>query len=274
MGHIVYPAHSRRSGGLSLGIDLFPEGKDCTFDCPYCELFPPSVSTHHRSSSPSFSLSLMEEELRAAVVDGRIPALGGEPIRDFCFSGNGEPTLSPSFPAALDLAARLRDELAPSASLVVITNGTRLFGPDSVAPLLARAAQPAPIGLGLDPWIKVDAGSEAWYRKIDRSIVPFDLLMDGIGGYFAAAAGTVQTMLCSIDGAPPNQEEELAWIERIIRLVASGGVSRVHLYGKSRPAPEDPRAEALPLSFLERRAQLLRRALADAGFATPVSVFE
>ncbi len=274
MGHIVYPVYSRRSEGLSVGIDLFPDGKDCTFDCPYCELFTPSMSPGHRSTAPSFSLSLMEEELRETVVDGRVPSLGGDLVRDFCFSGSGEPTLSPSFPAALDLAARLRAELVPSASLVVITNGTRLFGPDSVAPLLVRAVQAAPRGFGLDPWIKVDAGTESWYRKIDRSIVPFDLLMDGIENYFATAAGTVQTMLCSIAGTPPDRDEELAWIERILRLVASGGVSRVHLYGKSRPAPEDPRADALPLAFLERRARLLRQALKGEGFSTPVSVFE
>ena len=32
-GRLVYPVISRRSGGLSLGINLFPDAKDCPFDC-------------------------------------------------------------------------------------------------------------------------------------------------------------------------------------------------------------------------------------------------
>ncbi len=39
-GRLVYPVVSRRSGGLSLGVNLFPEAKLCSFDCPYCEVFP------------------------------------------------------------------------------------------------------------------------------------------------------------------------------------------------------------------------------------------
>jgi histidinol dehydrogenase len=38
-GIIVYPVYSRRSGGLSVGINLFPDKKQCPFDCPYCEVF-------------------------------------------------------------------------------------------------------------------------------------------------------------------------------------------------------------------------------------------
>ena len=37
---LIYPVVSRRSGGLSLGVDLFPDRKTCNFDCPYCEIFP------------------------------------------------------------------------------------------------------------------------------------------------------------------------------------------------------------------------------------------
>jgi histidinol dehydrogenase len=39
-GCLVYPVYSRRSRGLSLGINLFPDRKVCSFDCPYCEVFP------------------------------------------------------------------------------------------------------------------------------------------------------------------------------------------------------------------------------------------
>jgi hypothetical protein len=48
----------------------------------------------------------------------------------------------------------------------------------------------------------------------------------------------------------------------------------VQIYGKARPAPEDPLAEAVPAAFLEERATLLRAALAKAGSAMPVYVYE
>ena len=39
-GTLVYPVYSRRSQGLSMGINLFPDHKQCSFNCPYCEVFP------------------------------------------------------------------------------------------------------------------------------------------------------------------------------------------------------------------------------------------
>lgn len=297
---LIYPVFSRRSGGLSVGIDLFPDGKRCSFDCPYCELFPsPEVGPGRDGSGVGanratatgpgsaagalgagdaggdvgFSLQRMEEELRSLVADGRVSSLGGVPVRDFCFSGSGEPTLSPRFPEALAAAARLRDELAPAASLVVISNGGGLSD-DGLRALLGAASRPRPEGYGLDHWIKVDAGTEDWYRKIDRGTIAFDRLIGGIEAYFACAAGTVQTMLCSVAGAPPGAEEERAWLALVSRLASTGGVRRVHIYGKARPAPGDPLAERLPLEVLEDRAERLRAALEAQGRRVPVAVFE
>jgi hypothetical protein len=44
----------------------------------------------------------------------------------------------------------------------------------------------------------------------------------------------------------------------------------VQIYGKARPAPEDPLAEALPEAALEKRAAALRAVI---GTAVPVEVF-
>ena len=98
-GPLIYPVYSRRSQGLSLGINLFPDQKHCSFDCPYCEVFP------FKTNVP-FSLDRMEQELRETLT-----RLTG--ARDISFSGSGEPTLSPFFPPALEAAFRLREALAP-----------------------------------------------------------------------------------------------------------------------------------------------------------------
>jgi histidinol dehydrogenase len=259
----VYPVYSRRSRGLSVGINLFPDRKRCSFDCPYCEVFPFETDI-------VFSLDTMKAALASCL---REAAENGETVKDICFSGNGEPTLSPEFPEALEAAKALRDELAAGAKLVLITNGTGLLD-DKCFSLLADAAK-----RGLDIWLKLDAGTEAWYREIDRSAVPFDRLAGAFAAFAASGAPfTLQTMLCRVNGALPPPAEEAAWLDFAAALAnvsrkAGGGIRSVQIYGKVRPAPEDPLAEAAPREALDRRAALLNRLLENAGIAARAEVF-
>ena len=258
-GVLVYPVYSRRSGGLSAGINLFPDQKRCSFDCPYCEVFP-------FAANAVFSPAFMEAELRAAIAGAQ---RRGIPVRDICFSGNGEPSLSPAFPEALQGAAAVRDAMAPGAQLVLITNGTGLLRP-ALFELLRDAATGPP---ALHIWLKLDAGTPEWYQKMSRSAVAFGELCAAIQAFTARAPLTIQTMLCAIDGSAPPPEEARAWEALLVALAAlapaggAAGVHTVHIYGKARPAPEDPKAEALPAAYLEERAAALRAALALAGSA-------
>ncbi|MDR0722837.1 MAG: radical SAM protein [Treponema sp.] len=258
-GVLVYPVYSRRSQGLSIGINLFPDHKGCSFDCPYCEVFP------FKQDTP-FSLELMEKqlfrELSAAQNQGII-------VKDVCFSGNGEPSLAPDFFAALDAAARIRDRVVPDAALVLITNGTGLLH-DPIFQGLAQAAS-GPKALRI--WLKLDAGTAAWYTLMARSAIPFERLIRAIKEFAACAPITIQTMLCAIQGKPPPQEEVTAWEGLVAALAEIGacarcstgerarGIQDIQLYGKARPAPEDPLATALAPAYLEERAASLKAAL-------------
>jgi histidinol dehydrogenase len=280
-GAVVYPVYSRRSGGLSVGINLFPGRKVCSFDCPYCEVFPFETAL-------SFSLPLMEEALRLALARAEEQGIA---VRDLCFSGNGEPSLSPHFAGAVETAARIRDELVPAALLVTITNGTGLLD-EGVFGFLRRAAA-GPMGLHL--WLKLDAGTPEWYAAMDRSAVDFNALTAKIRAFTAEAPVTIQTMLCALGGKAPPPEEARAWETLIAELASAGGSGQaapppgakregsppalrrglraVQIYGKARPAPEDPLAEALPESYLETRAASLRAVLEERGTPVPVEVF-
>lgn len=262
-GVIVYPVYSRRAGGLSVGINLFPDKKFCPFDCPYCEVFP-------FSANAAFSLSETEEELRRAITAA---ARQNTPVKDICFSGNGEPSLSPDFPEALKLADGIRSSLAPSSRLVLITNGAGLFRPRIFSLLQTAAKDPA-----FDIWLKLDAGSGGWYQKINRSAFPFEELTAKIKEFVSLARVTIQTMLCAVDGGGPAPDEEQAWEKLALELAAcgkdgAGGVRKVQIYGKARPAPEDPKASPLPVEYLEKRADSLRRALSRNGLLIPVEVY-
>ena len=264
-GVLVYPVYSRRSGGLSVGINLFPDKKICPFDCPYCEVFP-------FASDAAFSPEQMEDDLRAAIATALERNVT---VRDICFSGNGEPSLSPAFPAALERAGHIRGELAPAAELVLITNGAGLLQPHIFSLLADAAAGP----LALNIWLKLDAGTPGWYQQINRAAIPFEKLIVKIKEFIACAPITIQTMLCAIDGNAPPPEEAQAWETLVGELAViaangkSGGIRKVQIYGKARPSPEDPKTTPLPVNYLEDRAASLRRALTAKDIATPVEVF-
>jgi histidinol dehydrogenase len=261
-GVLVYPVYSRRSGGLSVGVNLFPDTKSCPFDCPYCEVFP-------FASDAVFSPEQMEADLRSAV---SAALERNVTVRDICFSGNGEPSLSPAFPEALERAGRVRGELAPTAELVVITNGAGLLRPHTFS--LLREAATGPLALNI--WLKLDAGTLGWYRQINRAAIPFEKLIAHIKEFAACAPVTIQTMLCAVDGSAPPPEEAQAWENSALELavIADGGIRKVQIYGKARPAPEDPKTAPLPVDYLEERAASLRRAFTEKSISIPVEVYQ
>jgi histidinol dehydrogenase len=265
-GVLVYPVYSRRSGGLSVGINLFPDKKNCPFDCPYCEVFP-------FASNAVFSPEQMESDLRAVVSAAPERNVA---VRDICFSGNGEPSLSPVFGEALERAGRVRGELAPAAELVVITNGAGLLRPH-IFSLLADAASGS---LALNIWLKLDAGTPGWYQQINRAAIPFEKLIAQIKEFAACAPVTIQTMLCAVDDSAPPPDEAKAWETLALELAViaargkGGGIRKVQIYGKARPSPEDPKTAPLPATYLEERAASLRRAFTAQNIKTPIEVYQ
>mgnify|MGYP001566864117 CR=1 FL=1 len=130
-----YPVISRRSKGLSIGINLNPD-KACNFDCVYCQV--------DRSTPPiarKVDLSTVAVELAAlldAAASGDLfnePPLNALPpaqrvVRDIAFSGDGEPTSYPQFDEAVALAAKARaDRRLTDTKLVLITDASYLTRP-------------------------------------------------------------------------------------------------------------------------------------------------
>jgi len=109
------PVRSRRLG-RSLGINLMPpRRKVCTFDCVYCQY----------GRTASFSVDSAESGLPtvpevAAAVELSLAGLA-EPPEWLTFSGNGEPTLHPEFPAMVEAVDTLRDRLCPATGTAVLS---------------------------------------------------------------------------------------------------------------------------------------------------------
>ncbi len=254
---LIYPVVSRRSGGLSLGVDLFPDRKTCNFDCPYCEIFPFSGEDPFRPGD-------LDREL-AEFFEVDFPSFPPElPLRDLTLSGSGEPTLSPHLGAALASIRSARDRHAPSADLVVITNSTTLGHPDT-SDLLGRYVDQA----GLRIWAKLDGGNQDRYAMLSRSSVPFREVVEGILSFSRSRAVIIQTMLCTLDGPGPSDAEVSEYAGLLGSLLDRGArFLEIHLYTQARPSPEG-RTSPLPEGSLQAAADLVARRVPGV----PVRVF-
>ena len=98
MQNIIFgPIHSRRFG-ISLGVDLSPNKKQCNFDCLYCEL------------GGAKSVASMEDVLSVdQILHPLLKRLENEPKLDvITLSANGEPTL---YPHLLELITKIKEEI-------------------------------------------------------------------------------------------------------------------------------------------------------------------
>lgn len=251
-GSLVYPVISRRSGGLSLGINLFPDSKHCSFDCPYCEVFP---FANEAGFSPSGLAARLDEFFERDYWRDWAPL----PIKDICISGNGEPTLSTDLPETLELCARMRRKhasVASDASLVLITNSTGFLRP-SVARLLSDFCRRE----SLVVWAKLDAGSQEHFERMSRSAFSLEEISGALAGFSREAPVIIQTMLCALDGLAPDSREAGAYAKRINAMLERGAlIAAIHFYTVARP-PVDQKATALPAAALASFMQSVRSAL-------------
>lgn len=147
------PIHSRRLGS-SLGINLLPaDGKLCNFDCIYCEC---GWNADGRVAKPVLpGPSEVKEAIEQKLDWCR---KNGISIDSVTFSGNGEPTLHPSFPEIVDIAVAARDMYFPEAKVSVLSNASRIMD-DAVFAALKKTDNPI---------LKIDASSDKGVMRINR----------------------------------------------------------------------------------------------------------
>jgi wyosine [tRNA(Phe)-imidazoG37] synthetase (radical SAM superfamily) len=252
----VYPVISRRSGGLSLGVNLNPD-KICNFNCVYCEV-------DHRVPirATQVDVARMSEELSALIQrvrDGRLAAearfrdSSARVIKDIAFSGDGEPTMAPNFSACAQAVAAIKQAAGlTDTKMVLITNAAGLDKTDVRAGLAIMDANQGEI------WGKLDAGTEAYYRQADRSFIRFDRILANLLSTAQTRPIVIQSLFFKMRGEVMPPEELDAYCERLKHLVRSGGqIKEVHAYTIARPTPENY-ATRLEPNQLEAIASTIR----------------
>ncbi|MHA2036163.1 MAG: hypothetical protein ACW98X_07000, partial [Promethearchaeota archaeon] len=118
------PFHSRRLG-LSLGINVLPNYKLCTFDCVYCEI---GITDKNNLVPPDFKIKLLptikfRKELISILM--QVPHL-----KSITFGYNGEPTLNENLLDFLKIAVEVREKLEWTEQkplLTLFTNSSTLY---------------------------------------------------------------------------------------------------------------------------------------------------
>lgn len=216
---VVYgPIRSRRLGS-SLGINLMPGGyKLCSFDCVYC----------HYGHTRALTLDLRSHhsDLPAAtdVLATVRQALGSSLPFDFLtFSGNGEPTLHPDFPAITRGVAELRNSIRPQVKIALLSNSSGLCRKD-----VRRALELIDV-----PIFKLDAGTEVLFHHINRPApaVSFDRIL---GRLRRLQRKVIQTVI--MHGEPSNSSEEA--VAAYCRTIEKIKPREVQLYSLDRPVAD------------------------------------
>ncbi len=254
----VYPVISRRSGGLSIGINLNPD-KVCNFDCIYCEVDRQTpVRTAH------LDVSRMRDELVAMVRLAKEGVLAKEPkfaqvptltrsIKDLAFSGDGEPTMIRNFAECVRVVAEVkRAEQLPDTKIVLITNAAGLDKADVKRGLEIMDAHQGEI------WGKLDAGTEAYFKLVNRSHVRFERILKNLLETARLRPIVIQSLFLKVHGQPMPEAELSAYCERLCDLTRQGAqIREVHAYTVARPTPE-PYATRLTRAELEGVARRIQ----------------
>jgi len=245
----VYPVVSRRSKGLSIGVNLNPD-KVCNFDCVYC-----SVDRTTPGAARDVDLGVLREELDQLIGLASSGELFNQPpfdqtpahlrrVNDVAFSGDGEPTSFQQFGEACRIGAELLAKHGRrDVKLVVITNAT-LFHQQRVRDALAFLdAHNGEI------WAKLDAGTEPYYRMIERTSIPLDRVVGNILDAGRTRPIVIQSLFLRLNGEGPPAAEIDAYVGRLQTLIDGGcRIKLVQVYTVARGTAV---AECTPLPAAE-----------------------
>lgn len=236
----VYPVISRRSKGVSIGVNLNPD-KICNFDCIYCQVDRKTAAVT-RFVDTEMVLSELSSMIDLVVSEGLFeePEFITVPdamrrLNDIAFSGDGEPTTARNFDEIVDRVARLKEEKGlDHVKIVLITNATMFHRPKVKEALAILDQNNGEI------WAKLDAGTEPYYRQIDKSVIPFHRILTNLQEAAQLRPLVIQTLFMNVDGVPPTDSEIDSYCERLNEILQHGGeINRIQIYTVARkPAVE------------------------------------
>ncbi|MCE9528249.1 MAG: radical SAM protein [Planctomycetales bacterium] len=245
----VYPVLSRRSEGISIGVNLNPDNV-CNFDCIYCQ-----VDRTSQSETRFVETASLLEEL-GSVLDlcssGAIfqtEKFKETPpqyrrLNDIAFSGDGEPTTFKNFDEVIAACADLKqNRRLVDVKMVLITNASMFHRPHVQRGLAILDKNNGEI------WAKLEAGTQEYFKLIDRTPIPFRQILDNITAAAKVRPLVIQALFMRVADQPPAAEELAAFCDRLNEIIAAGGkLKLIQVYTVARKPTE---SYVTPLSDAE-----------------------
>ncbi len=210
-------------------------------------------------------LGRLESELRALVSAAADQSIFHEPefthtpiilhrLNDIAFSGDGEPTTCPVFADGVELAARVKVELGGECvKLVLITDACYLDRAEVIRGLEVMDRSNGEI------WAKLDAGTEEYYRLINRPNFPLAHVMKNITSTARIRPVVIQSLFMRVHDVGPSHDEIIAYCDRLIAVLDAGGrISLVQIYTVAR-VPAQPYVTPLTNAEVDAIADRVRQ---------------
>ena len=220
-------------------MNLNPD-KVCNFDCIYCQ-----VDRRSEAETEFVETDRLLAELDATLELIRTGELFSDPkfsstpaelrrLNDIAFSGDGEPTTYRNFDEIIAAVADLKRRRGlDDVKLVLITNASMFHRPAVERGLETLTANNGEI------WAKLEAGTEEYFKRVDRTTIPFRRILDNITAAALRWPLVIQSLFLKINGQPPAAEEIDAFCDRLLEITSSGGrIKLVQVYTVARPPAE------------------------------------
>ena len=221
--YLVSGPHTSRRFGRSLRLDLIGgQSIVCAYSCAYCR----SKRREEQPEAGWVEPAALIEALRVALE-------ANAAVDHIVVAGNGEPTAHPAFDPILHGILAVRDQLAPTTRVAVVSNGSEL---DRVE--VRHALSRADVRL-----MKLDAGDATTFRTISGACLSLGWLIGqlrSLGGV-TLLARFIRNGFDSIDN---TREPALdAWLQTVgqVRPVAVQVCGRD--WDSQQPLVDVPRSE-------------------------------
>jgi wyosine [tRNA(Phe)-imidazoG37] synthetase (radical SAM superfamily) len=255
----VYPVLSRRSGGISVGVNLNPD-KVCNFDCIYCQ-----VDRRSQSETRFVEMGGLLDELQTTlelITSGAIYETAKfhsvppnfRRLNDIAFSGDGEPTTYKNFDEIIAACAEVKRKAGlDDVKMVLITNASMFHRPHVERGLKILDHNNGEI------WAKLEAGTDAYYQLIERTPIPFRQILANITAAARVRPVVIQSLFMRVNGEPPSAEELAAFCDRLNEITAAGGqLKLVQVYTVAR-RPAESYVTPLEEAEVDAIVELVRR---------------
>jgi len=257
----IYPVISRRSGGLSIGIN-FNTNNACNWHCVYCQV--PNLTL---GAAPELDFKLLETELKFFLQD----VLHGdfydrfemEPelrvIKDIAISGNGEPTSVKDFAKAIELIIRVTEQakISDPFQYVLITNGSLIHHSDIQDGLKLFNQYNGQV------WFKLDSATDKGRDLTNHSALSLQKHTENLLISARLCSTWVQTCMLQFESGQglvnaTEQEAYLALLQQVSQQVSLQGVM---LYSLARESlqPEANMITSVTEQQLNDFAQRIRQ---------------